>query len=146
MTASDVDAAVTDAITLIDQLVEVLVSENKTLSRGFPASLIDTTARKNELGEAFEQWVAAVRNQRIDLTAANDELRDEMISRSHTLHAAVDENINRLRGAIDASRRRLDAVLRAVRDERAGNSPYGADGRPQCGATAIPSLRPPLSI
>ena len=54
--------AVAEAIELIDRLVEVLTEENKILGRGFPASLIDSTARKNELGEAFEQWVAAVRD------------------------------------------------------------------------------------
>lgn len=146
MTASDVDAAVTDAIALIDQLVEVLSSENKTLGRGFPASLVETTARKNELGEAFEQWVSAVREQRIDLGAADDDLRNKMIVRSQALHVAVDENISRLRAAIDASHRRLDAVLRAVREDMAGNSPYGADGRPQAAQTPASSLRPPLSI
>jgi hypothetical protein len=146
MSASEVDAAVTDAIALIDQLVDVLSAENKTLSRGFPASLVDTTARKNELGEAFEQWVAAVREQRIDLGAANDELRSKMITRSQTLHVAVDENIGRLRAAIDASHRRLDAVLRAVREDMAGTSAYGSNGRPQSSTVASPSIRPPLSI
>jgi hypothetical protein len=146
MSASEVDAAVTDAIALIDQLVDVLSAENKTLSRGFPASLVDTTARKNELGEAFEQWVAAVREQRIDLSAADDALRNKMIARSQTLHVAVDENIGRLRAAIDASHRRLDAVLRAVREDMASTSAYGSDGRRQTAAVASPSIRPPLSI
>lgn len=146
MSASEVDAAVTDAIALIDQLVDVLSAENKTLSRGFPASLVDTTARKNELGEAFELWVAAVREQRIDLGAANDTLRNEMIARSQTLHVAVDENIGRLRAAIDASHRRLDAVLRAVREDMASTATYGSNGRPQTATAASPSVRPPLSI
>lgn len=146
MTGSDVDAAVADAIALIDQLVDVLSAENKTLSRGFPASLVDTTARKNELGEAFEQWVAAVREQRINLGAADDGLRNMMIARSQTLHVAVDENIGRLRAAIDASHRRLDAVLRAVREDMAASSPYGSNGRPQTATAATPTVRPPLSI
>jgi hypothetical protein len=146
MSASEVDAAVTEAIALIDELVEVLSDENKTLSRGFPASLIDTTARKNELGEAFEQWVAAVREQRINLGDADDVLRSKMIARSHSLHIAVDENIGRLRAAIDASHRRLDAVLRAVREDMASTATYGANGRAQPATLGSSSIRPPLSV
>jgi hypothetical protein len=146
MSASEVDAAVTAAIALIDELVEVLSDENKTLSRGFPASLVDTTARKNELGGAFEQWVAAVREQRINLGAANDGLRDKMIARSQILHVAVDENISRLRAAIDASHRRLDAVLRAVREDMTSTANYGSNGRTQSIAAGNPSVRPPLSV
>ncbi|NJL07829.1 MAG: hypothetical protein HC900_05865 [Methylacidiphilales bacterium] len=96
--AADIDVTVAEAIELIDQLVEVLNQENKILGRGFPASLIGSTARKSELGEAFETWVAAVRERHVDLGAADQALREAMVARSHLLNAAVGENVETAAG------------------------------------------------
>ncbi|NJO54227.1 MAG: flagellar protein FlgN [Bacteroidales bacterium] len=144
--ASDIDATVAEAIELIDRLVDVLNQENKILGRGFPASLIGSTARKSELGEAFEQWVAAVRERRIDLGAADQALREAMVARSHVLNAAVGENVGRLQAALDASHRRLDAVMRAIREDMTQNAPYDAKGQVRIAPTASPSLRAPLNV
>ncbi|KAA5602555.1 flagellar protein FlgN [Blastochloris sulfoviridis] len=144
--ASDIDAAVAEAIELIDRLVEVLTEENKILGRGFPASLIGSTARKSELGGAFEQWVAAVRTRHIDLTAADERLREAMVARSRVLNTAVGENVERLQAALDASHRRLDAVMRAIREDMTQNAPYDAKGQVRIAPAASPSLRAPLNV
>jgi hypothetical protein len=41
----------------------------------------------------------------------------------------MDENLLRLRAAIDASNRRIEAVMQAIREQIANVSPYGAAGR-----------------
>jgi hypothetical protein len=41
----------------------------------------------------------------------------------------MDENVTRLRAAIEASRRRIDAVMAAIREQISDNAPYGANGR-----------------
>jgi hypothetical protein len=41
----------------------------------------------------------------------------------------MDENLVRLRAAIDASNRRIEAVMQAIREQIASVSPYGAGGR-----------------
>jgi hypothetical protein len=41
----------------------------------------------------------------------------------------MDENMTRLRAAIEASQRRIDAVMAAIREQISDNSPYNAKGR-----------------
>lgn len=41
----------------------------------------------------------------------------------------MDENVTRLRAAIEASQRRIDAVMAAIREQISDNAPYGANGR-----------------
>ena len=51
--------------------------------------------------------------------------------RTLVLQEKMDENVERLRAAIDATRRRVDAVMRAIRDQVAPSGSYQADGRMQ---------------
>jgi hypothetical protein len=41
----------------------------------------------------------------------------------------MDENVMRLRAAIEASNRRIEAIMQAIREQIASVSPYGAAGR-----------------
>jgi hypothetical protein len=41
----------------------------------------------------------------------------------------MNENVARLEAAIEASRRRIDAVMSAIRQEMTDVSPYRADGK-----------------
>ena len=134
--AVEVDAAVTTVIDLIDRLLETVAEENRHLARGIPASLSTSTARKNELAEEFEGWVARVTRNQISLSAADPAVRGRLLDRANSLRAGMDENVIRLRAAIDASRRRIDAVMQAIRTEMAAEAPYGANGRRQRGGPA----------
>ncbi|WP_376701149.1 hypothetical protein [Bradyrhizobium australiense] len=49
--------------------------------------------------------------------------------RAKQLRMTMDENITRLRAAIEASQRRIDAVMAAIREQISDNSPYGSNGR-----------------
>jgi flagellar biosynthesis/type III secretory pathway chaperone len=135
--ATALTAAVDDLMTLIDELNTVVDEENRVLARGLPASLSRFTARKNELADEFERWVAAIAGGRISLWSVDSARRERFLAAVARLHKDMDENVERLRSAIDASRRRIDAVMQAIRNEFRTASPYGADGR-----IASPSIAP----
>lgn len=144
--SADANTALSSAIALIDELVRVIECENDTLGRGFPASLVGTTTRKSALGAAFEVWVMSVRSRTVDLGQCDENLRAQLLARTKVLNETVSENVNRLRAAIDASHRRLDALMRAIREDIAQSAPYGANGRVATGAKPAPSLRPRLQV
>lgn len=144
--SADPDTALSSAIALIDELVHVIECENETLGRGFPASLVGTTTRKNALGAAFEVWVMCVRSRTVDLSHCDENLRAQLVTRTKVLNEAVSENVGRLRAAIDASHRRLDALMRAIQEDVAQSAPYGANGRATVRAKRAPSLLPRLQV
>ena len=135
--AAALTAAIDDLMKLIDELNTVVDEENRVLARGLPASLSRFTARKNELATEFEKWVAAIASGRISLWNVDSAKRERFLAAVARLHKDMDENVERLRAAIDASRRRIDAVMQAIRNEFRTASPYRADGR-----IASPSIVP----
>jgi hypothetical protein len=128
--ARDANAVVEQVIALVDELSLVIAEENRILARGMPASLSASVVRKHELADAFEQWVKQVTGQKL-CAQSDDALRERLLVRVKALRVAMAENVTRLRAAIDATRRRIDAVMRAIRTEMSGSSPYGANGRLQ---------------
>ena len=127
--AAAADAAVEQVVALVDELVALIGEENKILARGMPASLTPSVTRKHELAGEFEQWVRRVTAQQLCVRVSNDALRRHLLARVKALRLAMAENVDRLRAAIDASRRRIDAVMRAIRTEIGGPAPYGPNGR-----------------
>ena len=53
----------------------------------------------------------------------------------------MDENLVRLRAAIEASNRRIEAVMQAIREQIAAVSPYGASGRLAARAVSSGTIR-----
>ena len=86
-------------------------------------------------GSTGEVWLTDI--NRPMLEAGRDRLLDRILQ----LRGAMDENLVRLRAAIEASNRRIDAVMQAIREQLAGASPYGAGGtraaRPMSCGTSI---------
>jgi hypothetical protein len=123
--ASNLDAV----IVLIDELVAAIEDENENLARGIPASLSASIARKNELADCFEQWVALVKERRLQIPPDDRQLRNRLLQRTTQLRERMAENIDRLQAAMEASRRRVEAVMSAIRQHAAADSPYGANGR-----------------
>jgi two-component sensor histidine kinase len=56
-------------------------------------------------------------------------MQRKVLQRIESLRLATAENMVRLRAAIEASQRRIDAIMAAAREQIAGNSPYNANGR-----------------
>jgi hypothetical protein len=125
----EASSRIEDLVELIDALIDVVTEENIALAIGLPASQSKFTARKLELSDLFEQWVKQVSMKNVLLSTPNRALQMKVLDRIEQLRVAMDENLVRLRAAIEASQRRIDAVMAAIREQMADNSPYGSNGR-----------------
>lgn len=118
-----------DLAELIERLIDVVTEENIALAMGLPASQSRHTAQKLELSELFESWVQRADRKNTLLGTPNRPLQGKILARLEQLRLVMDENVMRLRAAIEASQRRIDAVMAAIREQVSDNSPYGANGR-----------------
>lgn len=120
--------SIKDLLKLIDSLIEVVSEENAALAKGLPASQSRHTEMKIQLGDQFEKWVVDVSMRNVLLCSPNRSLQEKVLQRIGSLSAAMDENMIRLRAAIAASQRRIDAVMAALREQMLESSPYNAKG------------------
>lgn len=125
---------------LIDELIAVIDDENALLASGMPASLAATTGRKSNLASSIEGLLKAI-------GAAGPVTEDErtyLDRRVGFVQRLAQENLSRLAGAIGASRRRIAAVVAAVRDDGLSAAPvYGRTGcRSSGGSKPSTSLLP----
>jgi hypothetical protein len=118
-------------LALMDEFITLVVEENATLARGLPSSLALVAARKGELACEFELWVKAANARAIRLETAPEPVRTQFIERLAVFQTVMEENVARLEAAIEASRRRIDAVMTAIRQEMTDVSPYRANGKTQ---------------
>jgi hypothetical protein len=120
---------VADLIALIDEMIVLTAEENAILAKGLPASRSMQLPRKMELAAAFERWVAEVSSRGTDLVMGNEALRQTVAERLQSLQRSIDENVIMLRAAIEASQRRIDAVMSAIRGRISDSATYTANGR-----------------
>jgi hypothetical protein len=120
---------VENLVELIDALIDVVTEENIALAMGLPASQSRHTERKLQLADQFEQWVKEVSMKHLLLHGCSKPLQLKVMDRIEKLRVSMDENMTRLRAAIEASQRRIDAVMSAIREQIADKSPYAANGR-----------------
>lgn len=121
--------SIEDLLKLIDALIAVVSEENAALAKGLPASQSRHTQMKIQLGDQFEKWVIDVSMRKVLLCSPNRALQERVLQRIGSLSVAMDENVIRLRAAIAASQRRIDAVMAALREQMSESSPYNATGR-----------------
>jgi hypothetical protein len=117
--------AIVDLDVLIDELIAVIDDENALLASGMPASLAATTGRKSNLASSIEASLKTIGAA----GPVTDEERAYLDLRVGFVQRLAQENLSRLAGAIGASRRRIAAVVAAVRDEGQSKTPaYGRTG------------------
>jgi len=126
-----------DVIALLDELILVVGEENDWLAQGLPASRSKQIARKAELADYFEKCVENFTSCTSFIEVRDEALRTRFIERMQVLKAAMDENITRLRAAIQASQRRIEAVMNAIKEQVVNAPPYKANGRLHSPATSI---------
>lgn len=126
--APSADMDVTAMIILFDELEALISEENRLLRKGLPASISDSTMRKAELAGKLEDWVKAVQTHQIVIVNAAPSLRVELARRGTGLDAVMAENAIRLKGAIAAARRRVEAVMGAIREQGESTAGYGVNG------------------
>lgn len=123
------DAAARALIALVDEFIAVVQEENAMLARGLPASLSSVAQRKAELADAFDLWVKAAVSRSFRLDTASEPVRKLFPERLKVFQRTMNENIAHLEAAMEASRRRIDAVMSAIRGEMVDAAPYGANGK-----------------
>jgi flagellar biosynthesis/type III secretory pathway chaperone len=126
--AFDAETPMEQLLGLAYQLAGVVEEENRLLAMGFPSSLAVTTEEKLRLSREIEAVMADAESKR-RTAAANIDQRSELARSIRRIEEAVQENSSRLDGAIHATKRRIAAVMTAVRDEASSQAPtYGAKG------------------
>ena len=124
------DAAARAMLALLDEMIVVIAEENDLMAAGIPGSTSHVVARKRELAETFSRWIASLRSGEIALAGADRVLRDRLIEKNEVLRRHMDANVGSLRASMAATRRRIDAIMRAIREQSAPPpSRYGANGR-----------------
>lgn len=114
-------------------LADLLRTENDLLRRGMPAALAEMTDRKVALSDEYEALMAEVRQRYAAEMAENPELRHTLLRIGRELDTLTRENLQRLEAAMDASRRRIDAVMKAVLADNNRDCTYSRDGAPAGG-------------
>jgi hypothetical protein len=109
------NSKVSDFVGVLGELQAIIEEENDFLSRGLPATLLDTTELKGRLSQEYAQ----LGNELVDGAAthmiSNPELHGKLLEASAQLFALTEENRKLLCDALAATRRRVDMVMDAVR-------------------------------
>lgn len=112
----------------VTELSEVIAEENMTLASGFPAGLAQTSERKNLLAAEYAELWEDLGAEGAAALVADVEFGRTMIAAVNELRQATAENIVRLEAAMAASRRRVEAVLEALRQDARVSANYSAKG------------------
>jgi hypothetical protein len=124
------NAAIKAMLALVDDLIVVIEEENALMAAGIPASTSHLVARKRELSGQFSHWIAGLRSRDIAFADADAALHRRLIASSEVLRLHMNDNVESLRSSIAATRRRIDAIMRAIREQSAPPpSRYGANGK-----------------
>jgi len=108
-------SAVSDFVGVMGRLQAVIAQENDLLNRGLPASVIETIELKAALSKEFgakgDELVAGDTGKELQGTA----LQEKLLTATAQLYAMTEENRQLLSRALDATRRRVDKVMDAIR-------------------------------
>lgn len=124
------NAATKALLALVDDLIVVIEEENTLMAAGIPASTSHLVERKRELAGKFSHWIAGLRSREIEVVHADSALRKRLVESNEVLRLHMNDNVESLRASIAATRRRIDAIMRAIREQSTPPpSRYGANGK-----------------
>lgn len=113
---------------VIAELTEVIQEENAIMAEGMPAGVVRTLDRKLELSDSYEELLEMLVENKPAALTANPEFARKLMDSVLVLRQATQENLARLDAAMTASKRRVEAVMTAMRSEASVAAPYGAKG------------------
>lgn len=122
------EAAVTALIEVMRELAEIMQAENALLKRGMPAALSDMTQRKCELADEYTDLLMVTNHRHGAVIARDPDLRNRLLGIARDLECLCRENMLRLEAAMVATRRRIDAVMAAIRKTGDDGHRYAANG------------------
>lgn len=123
---------------VIDELIAVMAEENQALAAGFPAGLVHTVDQKQALSEEYARLWETLSLSLPHLQQVDPGAVDLLIRRVRLLRAVADENMARLEAAMQASRRRVEAVLTALRTEASPGTDSPAPAVPLAARLSVP--------
>jgi flagellar biosynthesis/type III secretory pathway chaperone len=106
---------------VVAELTEVMRQENQFLRGGMPAALSGLAARKEQLTQRLVElgrWPAVPAGD----IAEQEELRRHIAASGEALKSLTRENMKLLEAAMSASRRRIEAVMRAIHAHEGGHA------------------------
>jgi flagellar biosynthesis/type III secretory pathway chaperone len=122
------ELAIADLMTVMKDLIAVVRSENDLLHRGLPAALSDYGEQKDHLTDRFTDLSRGVLSSCTEELSDDEDLRQEIVVTGQALKSLTQENMRLLRGAMDATRRRVNSVMSAIQAESTKQGTYGASG------------------
>ena len=106
--------SLTDLVSVMEELKMVIETENEHMTRGLPPSILDTGLEKSLLSEEFRQLYAEIAGEEgIDID--DPALQEQVMKANAELQELSEENTDLLNKALSATRRRVDAVMEAIR-------------------------------
>lgn len=103
-------------IDLLEELHGVIGAENNLLAGGLPASLARTVARKTQLANELDAWLEVMRSGEFGQGSEPEEIA-RLVSRLQSLRVLMGENSLAIKRSMEATRRRIDGIMRALREE-----------------------------
>lgn len=108
-------AAISELLNVMRELKDVLVTENDLLERGLPAGLSEVADRKIQLSEEYAELSQDALSRYAEELIADPALNARLVAAGQELRVLTAENMQRLDGALAATRRRIDSVMAAIR-------------------------------
>jgi hypothetical protein len=118
---------VAPVVDLLEELHGLIATENSLLAGGLPASLARTVARKTQLAGELDGWLEVMRSGAFGKGGEPEDIA-QLVSRLQSLRVLMGENTLAIKRSMEATNRRIDGIMRALRDEPRQTGIYG--GRP----------------
>lgn len=139
---AQLDGSVMQMIGVATELTAIATQETERLQTGKQEPIDDLLLRKRELVEEYEKWIKTMAQQQQLLMHANPTLFNELLECNRTLTEALNENKASLKKAMTVSKRRVETIMRAIREESAMPTAYANNGRYASSSVYGNSLRP----
>jgi hypothetical protein len=107
--------AVDDFVGVMGRLSAVIAEENDLLSRGLPATVLETQRLKDSLSKEFGTKGGELVDGAAGEVLSDTVLQEKLVAATAQLYAMTEENRQLLSDALAATRRRVDNVMDAIR-------------------------------
>ncbi|WP_417694028.1 hypothetical protein [Roseibium sp.] len=143
---AQLDGSVMRMIGVATELTSLAIEETERLQAGKPEPIDDILLRKRELVDEYEKWIKTMARQQQILMHANPTLFEQLLQCNRELTDALSENKATLKKAMTVSKRRVETIMRAIREESTVPTAYANNGRYAANTAYASSLRPAREI
>ncbi len=109
------EVAVSEFVGVMGKLKAIIEEENDHLSRGLPATLLETTQAKVELSNEYGALGSELADGVSGPILNDSVLQEKLLAATSQLYAMTEANRELLCDALAATRRRVDRVMEAIR-------------------------------